>query len=260
MSYSWPVRNLSGVDETFDCLADLTGKLWTCRGQSRHYEHLIPKIDRDGREHLDRIEKLKLERESIDIFRATARFFSAESERMALFDDNIALALLRHHGVPTRLLDWTKSAYVAAYFAASDHDDRDGEILAFDVFLYEKNCLEQWKKWPEAIYNGEFIAQLTEFSTEEKYDWIIRMDYPAGFPRQHAQQGVYTLAAKFGRDHAQRMAEVLADPSAYCRYVIANELKPELRRILRESHGIWRGSLFPDTAGAAETAQMVFRR
>jgi hypothetical protein len=29
------------------------------------------------------------------------------------------------------------------YFAVSDHDDRDGEILAFDVFLYEKNGLEQ---------------------------------------------------------------------------------------------------------------------
>jgi FRG domain len=264
MSNSWRHENLTTEGEIFSCLAELQGKGWCCRGQSQHWP-LLPKIDRGKREGHAPIEKLKLERESIDIFRATAKFFSP-GEHNSLVDDNIALAVLRHYGVPTRFLDWTTSPHVAAYFAVCDNDKEDGEVWSFDSFQYEDRGKEQWKSQPETTtdhsgHHEKFKAQLTQFSTTGKYDWIICMSYPEGFHRQKAQKGLYTLSAQFGRDHADLMAKLLDNSSYYCRYVICKTLKPKLRQRLREDHDIWRGSLFPDAAGAAETVlEVVFKK
>src|ERR1039457_512358 len=45
-------------------------------------------------------------------------------------------ALMQHHGVPTRLLDWSRSPYVALYFALEEEpkeQDRRSAIWAIDL-------------------------------------------------------------------------------------------------------------------------------
>jgi hypothetical protein len=171
--------------------------------------------------------------------------------------------VLRHYGVPTRLLDWSMSPYIAAYFAVCGNDAKDGEIWTFDYPEYEKKGKQQWKECPETTVDGsgnddKFDAKLTAFAAAEPYDWFICGFYEPGFPRQNAQNGVYTLTARFGREHGDKIASLLSNRSRYHVYVIPATLKRALRNMLREKHGIWTGSLFPDSAGAANTARTVF--
>ena len=257
MSNNWNTTTLNSEAEVFHVLTELRGKQWMCRGQPKHYGGLMPLIDRKPRQNLSRCEKLKLERQSIDIFRSTVRFFSDSGEQQALVQDITALMVLRNYGVPTRLLDWSLSPYVAAYFAVCELTDENGEIWSFDRSLYERKGGEQWKRWPETTINGDgqsFSAELTAFTIDEPRDWVVCVFYPSGFPRQNAQAGAYTLTARFGRDHAESIANLLDESCHYHRYVINSTLKTEILRLLREKHGIWRGSLFPDSAGAADTA------
>ncbi|NHC46153.1 FRG domain-containing protein [Motilibacter aurantiacus] len=72
-----------------------------------------------------------------DVEEPLLRSFRKYAEPGSLAADSLwmTLSLAQHHGVPTRLLDWTLAPRVAAHFATSDEQkyDCDGAIWCVDV-------------------------------------------------------------------------------------------------------------------------------
>jgi hypothetical protein len=138
--HCWKTTPLDSENDIFDLLTELRAKRWLGRGQSKPYGNLMPTIDRPPFDNVPRREKLILERQSIDIFRSTARFFSDAGERNAVSSDIGALMVLRHYGVRTRLLDWSSRPEVAAYFAV---DDEANDAVHGELWDLTNDCMSK---------------------------------------------------------------------------------------------------------------------
>ena len=88
---------------------------WVFRGLASDGFELKPKVGRIAGEDGDFAALLRAEKAVFAKFKRQLAQFEQPAER----DDWSLLALAQHHGLPTRLLDWSTSPLVAAYFAVS---------------------------------------------------------------------------------------------------------------------------------------------
>lgn len=89
---------------------------WAFRGQQQAEWPLFSSLSRYLQQYIPESSRWpSQEARSIRIFRRKAHHFQIPDEE--LDDDLSCIALMQHHGSPTRLLDFTKSPFVAAFFA-----------------------------------------------------------------------------------------------------------------------------------------------
>ena len=109
---------------------DHSSSAWAFRGLGDITFTLTPTVGRIPRYSLAR------EKSVLAALRRRVSQFASEGT----FKDWEYLALAQHHGVPTRLLDWTTNPLVAAYFAASAVPATQQAIIADELISASPDC------------------------------------------------------------------------------------------------------------------------
>lgn len=172
------------------------------------------------------------------------------------------LAIAKHHGLPTRLLDWTFSPFVAMHFATSNISEygADGVIWCVDFVKLHNNflpeILENKLKEKRALcFTVEMLSEVAE--TLEVFDGLTE-DHGADFalffePPSMNDRIVNQFALHSVISNPKMTLNDLLDnhPELYRRIIIPSSLKWEVRDKLDQAN-INERVLFPGLDGLSK--------
>jgi len=239
-----------------------------CRGQGSDYDNgaIFSTLDRTFKDTniTDENQKSEVEREIAKRFKSYAPNYLSFAEQMHLSDGPSFLMLMQHYGAPTRLVDWTYSIWVGAYFAAKNDFEKDGIIIVFNGTALDKHA---GNKHGRETCNVPLTDRdgLPKIMWNCYGPWVCRlMQTGHQIPRMIAQQGLFTVGGQLGVDHYKAIGEIVPDDvESPGKQVIsfAAKLKPTILKALHQM-GINGSTLFPgiDGVGRALTEFAHFRK
>ena len=205
------------------------------RGQEHKDWGLVPAIGRSPRNG-----EAELQQREARLFAD----FQIRAGNLLADDDAWRIAfLMQHHGLPTRLLDWSASFAIALHFAL--RHARDGDAV---VWILAAERLNHAVGYEEGLLlHGELQGDYRDFFITRKQQFpypVVGLAPSRSSPRLQQQRGFFTLH----RDLTESLEQM--HPEVVQKIEIPAALFGDARAFLRLS-GVNEFALFPDLDGLA---------
>ena len=267
------VANAGFFSVSVDKLESLAGyqqTRWAYRGQKDDTWHLMTSLERflnRNKGETGLVKRLEVEQRLLREFRRRYHHYSSSVPATSL--DLEWLALMRHYGAPTRLLDFTYSLYVAAYFAVEDAEDDDVEhtegksccVWGINIKWCEDTACELINR---KGCNGYWVKLLVNEDTEHEFRNIFMRTHPIDMvaplnpfrlsERLTTQHGVFLCPGNVNKTFEENLKALPGwnDSHNVIRITIPIKRRGEILRELWNMN-INRSSLFPGLDGFAGT-------
>lgn len=259
---AWPESTVRDWEDFQSTASRLAGSAtatqfgYLCRGQSRSEWRLTPSLHRTFPASISAADALAVEQRIEQEFFAQAHLhvdpFLLDPQKAIVFE---RWALLQHVGAPTRLLDWTSSPYVGAYFAVEGDWDADGALWLIHGHDVLAHALEAFDPRDTGRLSDSLRPDSPKttgiFNSHRRSERIV------------AQQGLFTVCRNILGDQHDLLDEACAKSegkpdTSYRKIIIPKALKPTFVLQLRAMN-VTAASLFPGADGLGRSMREMAR-